>query len=69
LGWRPARNWLTMAQIFTHRDDYGAVSPTYQLSLVAFGEDGRGLQVGLRLPEDPAGLQLVIGVWDDFRPR
>ena len=67
LGWRPAENWLTLAQLFLHRDDYGQLSRTLQLSLVRFSDDGSGVQVGLRLPEDPAGLQLVIGLWGDFR--
>jgi hypothetical protein len=63
-GYRFGENWLAMGQLFVdaHRDGEEFVKA--QLTLVRFGNSGRGLQFGVRArvdgAEEPA---LVLGWW------
>jgi hypothetical protein len=64
-GFRPRENWLAMGQIFLDAPREGEETVKAQLTLVRFGESGRGIQIGLRTridggPQEPA---LVIGLW------
>lgn len=64
LGYRPAENWLAMGEIFYDAPREGDESLKLQVSLVRFGDDGRGIQVGLRTRLDgSAETALVLGVW------
>jgi hypothetical protein len=63
-GYRLRENWLGMAQVFVDAPRDGEDFVKVQLSLVRFGESGRGLQVGVRARvdggEEPA---LVLSWW------
>lgn len=64
LGYRPAENWLAMGEIFYDAPREGDESLKLQVSLVRFGDDGRGIQVGLRTRLDgSAETALVLGMW------
>lgn len=65
LGYRPSGDWLVMGQVFTDAPDFGEDSVKAQLTLVRFGENGRGIQLGLRarLDGDDAEPALVLGLW------
>jgi hypothetical protein len=64
-GFRPRENWLAMGQVFADLSRDGEESVRAQLSLVRFGESGRGIQIGVRARVDDAGQEpaLVIGWW------
>lgn len=69
IGYRPAEHWLGMAQVFVDAPVDGRESVKGQLTLVRFGESGRGIQLGVRARldgEDPEPA-LVLGFWG--RPR
>ncbi len=60
-----AGNWLALGQVFLDAPHEGEETVKAQISLVRFGENGRGIQLGLRArvdggPEEPA---LVLGFW------
>jgi hypothetical protein len=63
-GYRMGENWLGMAQMFVDAPRDGEEFVKVQLSLVRFGESGRGIQVGVRArvdgSEEPA---LVLSWW------
>jgi hypothetical protein len=64
-GSRFAGNWLAMGQVFVDSPHEGEETVKAQISLVRFGDEGRGIQVGLRARVDD-GVQepaLVIGFW------
>jgi hypothetical protein len=68
VGYRPAENWLAMGEIYYDAPREGDESLKMQLSLVRFGADGRGIQIGLRARLDGgAETALVLGMWG--RPR
>lgn len=69
VGYRPAENWLGMAQLFVDAPREGDEILRGQLTLVRFGESGRGIQVGVRARLDGGSEEaaLVIGLWG--RPR
>ncbi|QGZ94985.1 hypothetical protein [Terricaulis silvestris] len=64
-GYRPSENWLAMGQIFFDAPRDGDETVKAQLTLVRFGERGRGIQVGLRARIDggPQEPTLVVGLW------
>jgi len=63
-GYRPRENWLAMGEIFYDAPREGDESLKIQLSLVRFGDDGGGIQVGFRSRLDGnAETALVIGLW------
>jgi hypothetical protein len=68
LGYRPADGWLGLGQILIEAPEERERTLRLQVSLVRFGEDGQGLQVGLRgrIDGGPAEPALVIGLWDKF---
>ena len=62
---RDAENWLALGQVFFDAPHQGEDSVKAQLSVVRFGENGRGIQLGLRAridggAEEPA---IVVGFW------
>lgn len=64
-GSRFAGNWLALGQVFFDAPHEGEETVKAQLSLVRFGGNGRGIQLGLRAridggAEEPA---LVLGFW------
>lgn len=65
LGYRPDEEWLFMGQVFSDDSDRGEASVKAQLTLVHFGDNGRGLQLGLRgrLDGEDAEPALVLGFW------
>lgn len=64
VGVRPRDNWLAMGEIFYDDPKEGDESLKLQLSLVRFGDDGRGIQVGLRTRLDGSeDVSLVLGLW------
>ena len=65
LGYRPNDEWMGMAQVFVDDSNGDDETVRAQLTLVRFGEDGRGLQVGVRarLDGDDAEPALVLGFW------
>lgn len=64
VGYRPQENWVAMGEIFYDAPREGDESLKLQLSLVRFGENGRGVQVGLRTRLDgPAESALVLAWW------
>lgn len=69
LGHRFEENWLGMAQVFVDAPRLGESSVKAQISLVHFGDTGRGLQVGLRARVDGESLEpaLVLGFWGSGR--
>lgn len=64
-GYRPLENWLALGQVFLDAPVEGDDTVRGQLSLVRFGKDGRGVQVGLRARIDGGAPEptLVIGLW------
>ncbi|PZO52045.1 MAG: hypothetical protein DCF16_10170 [Alphaproteobacteria bacterium] len=64
-GFRPRSNWLVMGQVFFDSPQEGDQVTRAQLTLVRFGESGRGLQIGLRSRVDggPQEAALVVGLW------
>lgn len=64
-GYRPRENWLALAQVFSDVPEGGEDAVRLQLSLVRFGDSGRGIQVGLRTRIDGGGGEpaLVLGFW------
>jgi hypothetical protein len=65
VGYRPADDWMAMGQVFLDAPHRGEESVKAQLTLVRFGGDGGGLQVGVRARIDggPQEAALVIGLW------
>jgi len=65
VGYRPAENWLGMAQLFMDEPRLGEEILKAQLTVVRFGENGRGIQAGVRARIDGGGEEpaLVIGFW------
>lgn len=64
-GARFARNWMALGQVFLDAPHEGEETVKAQVSLVRFGENGRGIQLGVRAridggAEEPA---LVLGFW------
>ena len=64
-GYRPAGNWLALGQVFLDVPHEGEQTLKAQLTLVAFGQSGRAIQLGVRAridggDEEPA---LVLGFW------
>jgi hypothetical protein len=64
-GFRPQENWLTMGQVFLDAPRGDEAILRAQLTLVRFGDNGRGMQVGLRTRIDggPQEAALVVGLW------
>lgn len=63
-GYKPHDAWLAMGEVFYETPREGSESLKLQISLVRFGEDGRGLQVGLRTRLDGGQeTSLVLGLW------
>lgn len=64
-GYRPADNWLAMAQVFYDTGRDAEENLKGQLTLVRFGDSGRGVQVGVRarLDGDEPEPALVLGFW------
>lgn len=56
-----------MAQVFVDEPRLGDTSVKAQISLVRFGDDGRGLQIGFRARIDGETPEpaLVLGFWGD----
>jgi len=46
-GFRPRSNWLVMGQVFFDSPEDGDQVTRAQLTLVRFGDSGRGLQIGI----------------------
>jgi hypothetical protein len=65
LGHRPNERWLVMGQVFMESYGQSEDSVDGQFSLVRFGDDGNGVQVGLRARLDGAveEIALVLGFW------
>jgi hypothetical protein len=65
LGYQPRDNWLGMAQVFMDEPRSGDPALKAQLTLVRFGDEGRGVQFGLRARIDGEAPEpaLVIGFW------
>lgn len=65
LGHRPAEHWLGMAQLFVDAPIDGRETIRGQVSLVAFGANDRGIQIGIRarLDGEDAEPALIIGLW------
>lgn len=64
-GFRPRENWLAMGQVFYDSPRDGDEITRAQVSLVRFGESGRGIQLGLRgrIDGGPQEVALVLGLW------
>jgi hypothetical protein len=64
-GMRFAENWLALGQVFVDAPREGEETVKLQLSLVRFGENGRGIQLGLRARVDGEADEpaLVLGFW------
>jgi|CXWL01.1.fsa_nt_gi hypothetical protein len=64
-GFRPNDSWLAMGQVFMDAPRDGQSSVKAQISLVRFGAEGRGVQLGLRARIDDglAEPALVLGFW------
>lgn len=64
LGYRPAKNWLGLAQVFVDDDLQRGSNTKGQFSLVRTNKKGVGLQIGARLGFGrEAERTLVIGAW------
>lgn len=63
-GYRATDDWLALGQVFVEHDEREAATKA-QFTLVHFGEDGRGLQVGVRarLGEEDPEPALVVALW------
>jgi hypothetical protein len=63
-GFRPRENWLALGEVFFESPREGSESLKFQLSLVRFGDDGRGVQLGVRTSLDGGGeTAFVLGLW------
>ncbi len=64
-GYRPTDNWLLMGQVFFDAPREAEESVKAQITFVRFGENGRGLQIGVRARVDGGEPEpaLVIGLW------
>ena len=64
-GARLARNWLALGQVFLDAPEDGEETVKAQVSLVWFGRDGRGVQLGVRGRIDGGADEpaLVLGFW------
>lgn len=64
LGYRPAKNWLGLAQVFVDDDLQRGSNTKGQFSLVRTNKKGVGLQIGARFGfGEDAERTLVIGTW------
>ena len=63
-GVRPRERWMGLGQAFVDETD-GEATVRAQVSVVRFGRDDRGVQVGLRLRVDGSEREpmLVVGLW------
>jgi len=69
-GLRFAGNWLALGQVFFDAPHDGEETVKAQLSLVRFRENGRGIQLGLRVRVDGAEeAALVLGFWGPVGDR
>jgi hypothetical protein len=64
-GYRPAENWLGMAQLFVAAEREGEEAIRGQLTLVRFSRSGRGVQIGVRGRLDGEELEpaVVFALW------
>ncbi len=64
-GYRPNDDWLVMGQLFLDAPRDGDESVKAQFTLVRFGDDGRGIQIGVRARIDDGAQEpaIVIGLW------
>lgn len=64
-GYQPAEGWLVMGQVFFDAPHEGDEVTKAQLTVVRFGSEGAGLQIGLRARVDGGDAEpaLVIGLW------
>ena len=64
-GYRPLENWLALGQVFLDAPVDGEDTIRGQISLVRFGKDGDGVQIGFRARVDGGAAEptLVIGLW------
>jgi hypothetical protein len=65
-GWEPNGRWMGLAQTFIDVDPRYDPVVKLQLSLVRFSDEGKGLQMGIRVRADEAGRDeraLVVGWW------
>lgn len=64
-GYRPRENWLALGQLFLDAPVEGDDTVRAQLSLVRFGDEGDGVQLGVRARVDGGDPEpmLVLGFW------
>lgn len=64
-GWRFTQSWLGMAEAFSHQEPAGDATVKAQLSLVRFDDEGRGIQLGVRVRVDGQEPEpaLVLAFW------
>jgi hypothetical protein len=64
-GTRFGDHWLALGQVFLDAPQDGEDTVKAQVSLVRFGENGRGIQLGLRARVDGGAPEpaLVLGFW------
>jgi hypothetical protein len=64
-GFRPHPRWLALGQVFVDAPQDGEEVVRGQLSLVRFGNEGRGIQLGVRARLDGEDREpaLVLGLW------
>lgn len=65
VGFQPRENWLAMGQIFLDAPRDNEETVKAQVSLVRFGDRGRGIQLGLRARIDggPQETAIVLSLW------
>ncbi len=65
LGYRANDRWLAMGQVFLDAPREGDERVQAQITLVRFGDNGRGLQFGIRARVDGEASEpaLVVGLW------
>lgn len=65
LGYRPTEGWLGMAQLFLDDPSGGDQALKAQISFVRFGDQRRGIQLGLRGRVDGDAVEpaLILGFW------
>jgi len=70
-GVRLSENWLALGQVFIDAPHEGEETVRAQLSLVRFGESGRGIQLGVRgrIDGEAEEAALVLGFWGPVRDR
>jgi hypothetical protein len=70
LGRRFDERWLGLGQIFIDQPRFGDGSAKLQMSLVRFGADDTGVQIGFRARVDGEELEpaLVLGFWGRANP-